>query len=220
MVRTGGARLGWSNASTRWQPRIGVLGLLVAMCLVVACPPASAATDADYARVQVEEVGISLLVPEHWEPTRLTRKTAKRLLARNRDFREAGITVDALLATPFAARSDADADGYPERWMSVYVEGVDKLFLEPWGWKAGLEAAGLEDARVGRTKVNGIPMLHSTATATATRDDGTPFTAYVTQYAFANGDDDVISIGFFRLRSDDAEFEAMTDTMIRSLKLR
>src|SRR5262249_35717857 len=160
----------------------------------------------------------SFLIPDSFEIKNYTRKNAKEILDQNPDLVAQGKTVDDLLKAPLNASWDGDGDSYPDRWISVEVTSdVPSGLPSPETLRSVLEHAGLREVKVKRAQVAHEQGLTATYSLEFNRDDGKRMTAYGTGYFFRTPKG-FVQVSFNRNSPSDSEYDAMTTTMVGSLK--
>jgi hypothetical protein len=200
------------------RTRFGLTLAAASFVVALAAAPALGASTAGYDRAPVKPAGISLLIPDDWRTENFTRKGAKKLLAKNPSFKEAGVTVESLLATPLVAKRFPPDSQYADRFLEVHVFDDTTSIPSPAEFKQFLSTnTANSEITTERTEVVGRPALLARYKLTLVRDDGTPGSAFVQLFTFI-GPRSGVGLVFGRTAQDDPAFDDITKTMLRSVR--
>jgi hypothetical protein len=205
------------TSRAHWRNRFYRLSAASLVLVAAVVPIASAHAAAEgYQRQSIREAKVSILIPDDWTVGGLTRREAKRIAKDNPDL---DLEASDFTEAAFGAAWDGDGDEYPDRWMDVNVVRGMRDLPSPDQAKAELDA-GLPEgsATTKRGSVAGKAAIVTTfRLPSLVRDDGSEVSVSGTQFIFI-GTAGVVIVGFYCI-ADDTQFEPITKTMIRSVKL-
>lgn len=191
-----------------------VLAVTVTAAAAVLTGPVDAGA-ASTTRVQVAAAGISLAVPAGWEQIVMTPERAQGLVAANPGQ---SLTTRDLLAVSLVARDDQDADGVPERWLTVKVvprgRGLPPLGVARRGaTREGFFAVTARHVEVGGKRAVEIRARYGLASAGVTRP-----VVQVAEYLFVHRAQ-AVKVGLFTLLEPDPRFASLARSVARSIRL-